>query len=54
MKLMDRVQRRAMNMIQGLEHLSYGNRLNELDLFSLEKIKLQGDIIAAFQYLKEV
>jgi len=39
-------------MIQGLECFSCEDRLRESGLFSLQKRRLWGDLIAAFQYIK--
>ena len=41
MELLECIRRRATEMTQGMEHLSYEDRLRELGLLSLEKRRLQ-------------
>lgn len=52
--MVDLIQRRAMSMVRGIDHLSYEDRLKELELFSLEKRRVQGDFVVALQYLNGV
>ena len=50
--MIERVQRLATKMVQGLKGKSYPERLKALDLFSMARRRRRGDLIEVFKLLK--
>ena len=49
--LLERVQKRATKMINGLSNLEYEDRLKALNMFSLKYRRLRGDLIEVFKFV---
>ena len=52
--LLESVQRRATKMVTGMHNLSYEQRLEKLDLFSLKHRRDRGDMILVFKIIKNL
>ena len=53
-EVLERVQKRATQMVYGYGDLNYKDRLSLLELPSLEERRVRGDLIEAFKLLREI
>jgi hypothetical protein len=51
---LERVQRQATRMVRSIRHLPYEQRLARLNLFSLRRRRLRGDLIETFKIVKQI
>jgi len=49
--LLERVQKRATKMVNGISNLAYEERLKKLNMFSLRYRRLRGDLIEVFKFV---
>ena len=50
--MIERVQRRATKLIEGLRDMSYSERLSHTGLMSMEKRRVRDDLIQIFKMLR--
>ena len=50
--MIERVQRRATKLIEGLRDMSYSERLSHTGLISMKKRRVRGDLIQVFEMLR--
>jgi len=53
-KLIEGVRRRATKLVQGIDHLSYDERLEYLGLTRLDRRRIRGDLIETYKILNGV
>ena len=54
MEKLEKVQKRAVNMVAGLRSKNYADKLKEVGLTSLKDRRSRGDMIQTFQIINEV
>ena len=52
--MLEKVQRRATKLIPEIRHMPYEDRLNELDLLTLEERRIRGDLIQFYKIIHKI